>query len=94
METMTLEAAVNEIAEAYANLDRAKQDCKDVIESSLDAYFGQFQASSENEYKEIKDNRKIEARNIKKLAKAMMKGAKQEAKEEADNMTELCERLG
>ena len=94
METMTLEAAVNEIAAAYASLESAKEDCKDVVESSLDAYFGEIQASSKKEYKEIKASRKTEAKNIKKLARSMMKGAKQETKEEAENMNDLFERLG
>jgi len=94
METMSLEAAVNEISQAFATLEVAKEDCKDVVEATLDAYFGEIQAKDKKEYKEIKASRKTEAKNIVKLAKAMLKGEKDVAKEEADNMTSLIEELG
>jgi excinuclease UvrABC helicase subunit UvrB len=90
MEQMTLEATINEIAAAYAALDNAKSDCKDVIESALDSYFG----SGEMDDKFDKARQRTEAKNIKKLAKMMAKGAKNEAKEEAENMTDLIEALG
>jgi len=94
METMSLEAAVNEISQAFATLEVAKEDCNDVVEATLDAYFGEIQAKDKKEYKEIKASRKTEAKNIVKLAKAMLKGEKDVAKEEADNMTSLIEELG
>jgi len=94
MEMMTLEAAVNEISQAFATLEVSKDDCKDVVEATLDAYFGEIQAKDKKEYKAIKASQKTEAKNIKKLAKAMLKGEKDVAKEEADNMTSLIESLG
>ena len=90
MEQMTLEATINEIAAAYAALDVAKEDCKAVVDSALDAYFGETEADD----KKLKAARRTEAKNIKKLAKMMAKGAKDEAKEEAENMTDLIEALG
>jgi len=94
METMTLEAAVNEISQAFATLEVAKEECKDVVEATLDAYFGEIPGTTVKEAKAIKASRKTEAKNIKKLAKAMLKGAKEEARDEADNMTSLIESLG
>jgi len=95
METMTLEETVNQISHALAELEVAKEDCKAVIESALDAYFGEpANVQSKKEFKALKASQKTEARNIKKLAKAMMRGAKEEAKEEADNMQSLIETLG
>jgi len=94
MEQMTLEATINEIAAAYAALDNAKSDCKDVIDSALDSYFGEINVTSKEEFKKLKASQKTEAKNIKKLAKMMAKGAKDEAKEEAENMTDLIEALG
>ena len=95
METMTLEAAINEIAQALAQLEIAKEDCNDMVDATFDAYFGEIpDGTSKKEIRMIKAGRKTETKNIKKLAKAILKGAKQEAKEEADNMTELCDRLG
>jgi hypothetical protein len=94
METMSLEAAVNEISQALATLEVAKEECKDVVEATLDAYFGEIQAKDKKEFKEIKASRKTEAKNIKKLAKAIIKGEKDVARGEADNMTSLIEELG
>ena len=94
MENMTLEAAVNEISQALGQLDAAKEDCKDVIESTLDAYFGEIEATNKEAFKAAKASRKTEAKNIKKLAKAMLKGDKESAREEADNMTTLIDTLG
>ena len=89
MERMTLSEAVNEISQAMAVLENAKSDCKEVIESTLDAYFGEGEDS-----KEAKAARRTEAKNIKKLAKAMLKGEKEAEKEAAENMQNLIEELG
>jgi len=105
METMSLEAAVNEISQALATLEVAKEECKDVVDASLDAHLGdvpekptramrKLDPSAMDEYKKATRSRKTEAKNIVKLAKAMLKGAKEEAREEADNMTSLIEELG
>lgn len=92
---LTLEAAVNEISAAYASLEVAKEEAKDVIDATLDAYFGrEITAPSKYDLKKLKVIRKTEAKNIKKLAKALMKGEKDDAKDEAENMTGLIEALG
>ena len=96
MEKLTIEQAINEISRAYAELENAKADCKDVVESALDAYFGEPSEGPmpKDEAKKLKASQKTEAKNIKKLAKAMAKGEKDVAREEAENMTELIESLG
>jgi len=95
MEKLTLEDCVNQMSEAYATLDNAKSDCNDVLESALDAYFGDVPIGvSKKERKEILAARKTEIKNIKKLAKAMMIGSKDEVQEEADNMMDLIATLG
>lgn len=94
MEKLTIEQAVNEISQAYANLEIAKEECKDVIESALDAYFGEIEVQDKAGRKAIKASQRTEARNIKKLAKAMLKGDKDSVKEEADNMADLIDTLG
>jgi len=105
METMTLEAAVNEISQAFATLEVAKEDCNDVVQASLDAHLGdapqkpdkamrRLDPGAMDEYKKATRSRKTEAKNIVKLAKAMLKGEKDVAREEADNMTSLIESLG
>ena len=94
MEQMTLEATINEIAAAYAAFDNAKSDRDDVIKSVLKSHFGMTKVSSKEEGKKLLASQRTEAKNIKKLAKMMAKGAKDEAKEEAENMTDLIEALG
>lgn len=94
MEKLTLTKAVNELAAAYAALEVAKEECKDVVDATLDAYFDEITVTDKNAVKLAKATRRTEARNIKKLAKAMMKGEKETAKEEAENMTGLIEELG
>ena len=95
MEKLTIEAAINEISQAYAQLDVAKEECKEVVEAALDAYHGEIEnVQSKKHLKEIRAARKTEDKNIKKLAKAMMRGEKDAAQEEADNMTMLIETLG
>jgi len=95
MEKLTLEQAVNEIAKAYAEFENAKSDRDDVIESALDSFFEDIpEGTPKKEIKAIKATRKTEIKNIKKLAKAMASGKKDEAKEEAEHMTELIETLG
>lgn len=105
MEKLTIEATLNEISQAYATLEVAKEECTDVVKSALDAHLGDtpqkpdkvrrmLDPGAMDEYKKAMRARKTEAKNIIKLAKAMMKGAKEVAKEEADNMTSLIESLG
>jgi hypothetical protein len=95
MEQLTLTQAVNEISQALATLEVAKEECKDVIEATLDAYYiVPAENMSKEELNEVKAARKIEKKNILKLAKAMMQGAKEEAREEAENMASLIEELG
>jgi len=105
METMSLEAAVNEMSQPFATLEVAKEDCNDIVQASLDAHLGdapekptkamrKLDPAAMGEYKKATRSRKTEAKNIKKLAKAMLKGSKEEAREEADNMTSLIESLG
>jgi hypothetical protein len=94
MEKLTIEDTLNELASAYASLEVAKEECKDVVESTLAAYFGEIETNDKKAAKAIKASRRTESKNIKKLAKAMLKGEKQVAKEEADNMTSLIESLG
>lgn len=94
MEQMNTEQALSELTQAYATLEVAKEEFNDVVESTLDAYFGEIQARDKKEFKAIKASRRTEAKNLKKLAKAMLKGEKEVAKEEADNMTSLIESLG
>jgi 3-dehydroquinate dehydratase len=91
MEQMTLTQAVNEISQALATLEVAKEECKDVVEATLDAYFGDTPAVED---KKSKAARKTERKNIVKLARAMMKGEKDVAQEEAENMASLIEELG
>ena len=94
MEKLTIESTLNEISQAYATLEVAKEECADVVESALDAYFGEIETQDKKAVKAIKASRRTESKNIKKLAKAMLKGEKEVAKEEADNMTSLIESLG
>lgn len=94
MEQMTLTQAVNEIGQAFATLEVAKEECKDVVEATIDAYFGEIKATDKKAFRAAKAARKTEAKNIKKIAKAMMRGEKEEAKVEAENMTDLIEAIG
>jgi len=94
MEKLTLEDCVNQMSEAYATLDNAKSDCNDVLESALDAYFGDVPSGvSKKERKKILAARKTEIKNIKKLAKAMMKGGKDDLVAETDNMKDLTDAI-
>lgn len=95
MEQMTIEQTVNEVAQALAQLETAKKDCKDVIEAALDAYFGDMPENiPRDEAKKMRASRRTERKNIKKLAKAMMRGEKDVAREEAENMADLIDQLG
>jgi hypothetical protein len=94
MEQLSIEQALNEMAQAYATLENAKEDCKDVVGSALDAYFGEITPTDKEDVRAAKAARKIEAGNMKKLAKAMAKGEKEGVKEEAENMASLIEELG
>ena len=94
MEQMTLTQAVNEISQALATLEVAKEDCKAVVDATFDAYSIIPEGLTEEGWKELKAARKTEKKNLVKLAKAMMKGEKDHAREEAENMTELIESLG
>ena len=94
MEKLTLDECVNQITQAYATLDNAKADCNDVVQSALDAYFDDGEPANKDERKSMKAARKQETKNINKLAKAMMTGAKEEVREEADNMMDLIATLG
>lgn len=91
MDQLTLTQAVNEISQAMATLEVAKEECKDVVEATLDAYFVDGTAPTD---KKGKAARKTERKNIVKLARAMMKGEKDVAQEEAENMASLIEELG
>jgi len=102
---ISLEQTVNEISQALAQLEVAKEDCNDVVQATLDAHLGdspekptramrKLDPAAMDEYKKATRSRKTEAKNIVKLAKAMLKGEKDVAKEEADNMTSLIESLG
>lgn len=93
MDQMTLTQAVNEISQALATLEIAKEECKDVVEATLDAYFGEIQAEGKEAFKEAKAARKIERKNIIKLAKAMSKGEKDEVRDEAENMQMLVDSI-
>ena len=104
MDQMTLTQAVNEISQALAELETAKEDCNDVVQASLDAHLGdapekptrairKLDPAAMDEYKKTTRSRKTEAKNIVKLAKAMLKGEKDDALEEAENMTDLIESL-
>jgi len=92
MEKLTLKETINQISQAFAALDAAKEDCKDVVESALSAYLEEIPA----EYRKTKimAARKTEVKNIKKLAKAMMKGGKAGVAEETANMDELLNAIG
>jgi hypothetical protein len=94
MEQLTLAQAVNEISQALATLEVAKEDCKTVVDATFDAYSIIPENLTEEEWKKLKVDRKTEKKNIVKLAKAMMKGEKEAAKEEAENMASLIEELG
>jgi len=96
MEKLSLEETINQISEALATLDVAKEDCKTVIDAALDAYHGEYPdgITGPEHFKKIKAERKVENRNIKKLAKAMMKGEKEGVAEETANMDDLLNAIG
>lgn len=94
MEKLTLEDTINTISEAYAVLENAKSDCNDVVGSALNAYRGDdLSGLSKKERKALLASRKAEDRNIKKLAKAMMKGGKADLVAETDNMKDLTDAI-
>jgi len=92
MENMTLEATINEISRAYAEMDNAKSDFNDVVQSALDAYFGEIPVeASKNVKKQIKAERKTSSKNIKKIAKAMATGEKDQLENETDSLKNLID---
>jgi len=94
MEKLTLQETINQISQALAELESATSDCNDVVDSALDAYFGDVPSGvSKKERKEILAARKTEIKNIKKLAKAMMKGGKDDLVAETDNMKDLTDAI-
>ena len=93
MEQLTLTQAVNEISQALATLENAKEECKDVVEATLDAYYGEIKVTDKKAVKQAKAARKTERKNIVKLAKAMMKGEKDEVRDEAENLQTLIDSI-
>jgi hypothetical protein len=93
MEQMTLTEAMNEMTQALATLEVAKEDCKTVIDATFDAYSIVPEGLTKAAAKELLASRKTEKKNLIKLAKAMMLGEKDKAREEAENMTVLIDSL-
>lgn len=82
METITLQDTIGQISQAFANLEEAKGEFKDVAESALDAYAEQVPELTQTDRK-----------NIKKIAKALADGRKNEAREEVDSLKELMDQI-
>jgi hypothetical protein len=90
MEKLPLEDLINILAEAYANHDNATKDRDEVVGGAFDSYYGEiFEPMSKRQLKELKAERKAEMKNIKKVAKAMSAGKKDEVEGEADSMQEI-----
>lgn len=94
MEKLTIEATLNEISQAYATLEVAQEECADVVESALDAYFGEIEVQDKKVVKAIKASRRTKSKNIKKLGKAMATGKRKDIEEEAAILKDLVDAIG
>lgn len=80
--------------EAFATLEDSKRDCKDVVESAIDALCGVEDGLPPKIRKGILIEHKDEIRGIKKIAKALATGKLESVSAESAALTDIVSELG
>jgi hypothetical protein len=91
MEKEKIKQAIEICREAYATLEDAKSDCKDVVESAIDALCGLTEEMGKKTHKEVLANYKDDIKSIKKIAKAMATGKLDDIKAESEALSQMVD---
>lgn len=79
---ITIESTIKELSAAYRELEQAKSDCKNVVDSALDNLSATIT---------LADNDK---KAIIKVAKAMASGKHKAVAIDAESVVGICEKVG
>jgi len=88
MEKEKSKQAIEICREAYATLEDAKSDCKDVVESAID------ETTHKKTIKAVREGHKDDIKSIKKIAKALAQGKLHDVSAESASLSDMVEELG
>jgi hypothetical protein len=85
--------AIEICREAYATLEDAKSDCKDVVESAINALVGIDETTPKKIAKGERNEHKDDIKAIKKIAKALAQGKLFDVCAESSSLSDMVEEL-